>query len=422
MHRSYRRLIAVLSIAMAVVPVLGAGPADASPVASSTTRAHVAVPPLYYGYFATYRDGATTPTITTVTGGLTAGITPSGGLYITWAQGHYDVISDISKVGQSDYASISLPLPAGILCDTADPTGSTTGYTLIDHITMSGPTVVSAAMQFACTESNQYGTIAAAGTIAFNLAASPGTGYYLYGSQGELQGFGNTDYLSYLGILAASPLNQPVVGMSPTPDGGGYWMVASDGGIFAFGDAGFYGSMGGHPLNRPIVGMAATPSGKGYWLVASDGGLFAFGDAGFYGSMGGHPLNRPIVGMAASPAGGYWLVASDGGIFAFGHAPFYGSTGNLTLNKPVVGMTPTPTGHGYWFVASDGGIFNYGDASFHGSTGDIALAEPVIGMAATANGTGYWLAASDGGIFAFNAPFLGGLGGAGVTDVAGIAA
>jgi hypothetical protein len=37
-------------------------------------------------------------------------------------------------------------------------------------------------------------------------------------------------------------------------------------------------------LNKPIVGMAATPDGMGYWLVASDGGIFAYGDAGFFGS------------------------------------------------------------------------------------------------------------------------------------------
>jgi len=379
-HRSFRRLIAVLSLAMVVIPVLGAVPAEASPVIASTPSAHVSAPPLNYGYFATYRNGATTPTITTVTGGLTAGITPDGGLYITWDDQHYDVISNISKVGQSDYASISLPLPAGVLCDTADPTGATTGFTQIDHLTTSGSTVLSAAMQFECIESNETGTIVAAGTIAFNLSADPGTGYYLFGSDGSLQGFGNSNYLSYLGTLALSPLNQPIVGMAPTPDGGGYWMVASDGGIFAF------------------------------------------GDAGFYGSMGGKPLNKPIVGMAASPAGGYWLVASDGGIFAFGNAPFYGSTGNLTLNKPVVGMTASPSGHGYWFVASDGGIFNYGDASFHGSTGSTPLAEPVIGMLATPDGSGYWLVASDGGVFAFNAPFFGSLGGSGATGVAGMAA
>ena len=127
--------------------------------------------------------------------------------------------------------------------------------------------------------------------------------------------------------------------MAATPDGGGYWLVASDGGIFAFGDAAFHGSAGNLHLNRPIVGMAATPDGGGYWLVASDGGIFAFGDAQFRGSTGNLHLNQPIVGMAATPdGGGYWLVASDGGVFAFGDAPFRGSTGNLHLNRPIVGM------------------------------------------------------------------------------------
>ena len=58
--------------------------------------------------------------------------------------------------------------------------------------------------------------------------------------------------------------------------------------------------MGDKPLRMPIVGMAATPDGKGYWFVASDGGIFSFGDAKFYGSMGDKRLNKPIVGMAAT--------------------------------------------------------------------------------------------------------------------------
>ena len=52
----------------------------------------------------------------------------------------------------------------------------------------------------------------------------------------------------------------------------------------------------GSSLNAPVVAISDTPDGQGYWEVAADGGLFAFGDAGFYGSMGGKPLNAPIVG------------------------------------------------------------------------------------------------------------------------------
>jgi len=195
------------------------------------------------------------------------------------------------------------------------------------------------------------------------------------------------------------------------PTDRGYWTVASDGGVFAFGSAAFHGSTGNMRLNQPMVGMAATPSGSGYWLVAADGGIFSGGDAAFYGSTGAIHLNKPIVGMASTPTGhGYWLVASDGGIFAFGDAQFHGSTGSLHLNRPVVGMTPTSDGGGYWLVASDGGIFAFGDAVFHGSMGGQPLNSPVVGIAADRATGGYWLVASDGGVFAFGAPFYGSTG------------
>ena len=106
-------------------------------------------------------------------------------------------------------------------------------------------------------------------------------------------------------MAASLPSGRPVLRLdgwpAPEPTGGGPGRhprrrrllgVASDGGLFAFGDAAFYGSMGGQHLNQPVVGLAATPDGRGYWEVASDGGLFAFGDATFYGSMGGQPLNN----------------------------------------------------------------------------------------------------------------------------------
>ena len=202
-----------------------------------------------------------------------------------------------------------------------------------------------------------------------------------------------------------------IVGMAAAPDGGGYWMVGSDGAVFSFGTAVYHGSLSGQRLNRPIVGMAVDAATGGYWLVASDGGIFAF-HAPFDGSTGGTRLNQPIVGMASPLDGrGYWIVASDGGVFAF-EVPFEGSTGSIRLNSPVVGMTATASGEGYWMVAKDGGVFNFGDARFFGSMGSVRLNSPIVAMAATKDGGGYWMAAADGGVFNFgNAGYFGSMGG-----------
>jgi hypothetical protein len=57
--------------------------------------------------------------------------------------------------------------------------------------------------------------------------------------------------------------------------------------------------VGGTHLNQSVVGMAPTADGRGYWEVASDGGIFTFGDATFYGSEGGARLAAPVVGLSA---------------------------------------------------------------------------------------------------------------------------
>ena len=249
----------------------------------------------------------------------------------------------------------------------------------------------------------------AADHYGFDGDLNCGQGYRFVASDGGIFDYGDATFWGSAGSLH---LNAPVVGMAVTPSTNGYWMVASDGGIFNYGDARFFGSMGGQHLNKPIVGMASTADGNGYWMVAADGGIFNFGNAPFFGSTGSMRLNKPIVGMAATPdGGGYWLVASDGGIFSYGDAQFRGSTGSLVLNSPVVGMATGPGGNGYWLVAADGGIFDYGSAGFFGSAGSIRLNQPVVGMAPTSDSNGYWLVASDGGIFTYgDAQFFGSTG------------
>ena len=137
------------------------------------------------------------------------------------------------------------------------------------------------------------------------------------------------------GSMGGKHLNAPVVGIAADTATGGYWEVATDGGIFNF-NAPFKGSRGDQPLNAPVVGIAAGAGGAGYWLVAKDGGIFSYG-VPFVGSRGGQPLNAPVVGIAGAGAAGYWEVATDGGIFNYG-APFLGSRGGQPINAPVVGI------------------------------------------------------------------------------------
>ena len=144
-----------------------------------------------------------------------------------------------------------------------------------------------------------------AGAAVVGIATTPsGSGWLAY-DNGAASPFGGTPSLEG----APGRLNRPVVGTTSTPDGGGYWLVASDGGVFSFGDARFHGSTGSLRLAKPVVGMAATPDGAGYWLVGSDGGVFSFGDARFHGSAAA--LGAVVVGMAPSP-GGYTLASTRG--------------------------------------------------------------------------------------------------------------
>ena len=212
-----------------------------------------------------------------------------------------------------------------------------------------------------------------------------------------------THYLSGTGSNQSFPVN---------PAARGYWLVGSDGGIFSFGAAAFYGSMGGTPLQRPVVGITPSASRTGYWLVASDGGIFSFGNSSYYGSVPGiglHPagsglpnsLNAPIVGMVPSVSGhGYFMVASDGGVFAFGDAHFAGSCPGIGgCAGSAVSVMPDSTGKGYWLVTNLGAVYAFGDAQFYGAP--PAQSVPVVDAVATPDWRGYWLLYANGEVTGF---------------------
>jgi hypothetical protein len=239
---------------------------------------------------------------------------------------------------------------------------------------------------------------------------TPDPGYWQVGSDGGIFSFGGAQFYGSTGSMH---LNEPVVAMAATPDGNGYWLVASDGGVFAYGDAQFYGSTGSITLNKPIIGLIPSLDGGGYWLIASDGGVFAYGDAKFYGSTGGDNLAYPVTAAARSfLGGGYWIVDANGEVFNFGDAPNEGQPAGAPGGYRITGMAATQSSNGYWLASANGNVAQFGNAAPYGSMVGTALDAPVVGMAANSNGSGYWLQGEDGGIFTFgNAEFYGSMGG-----------
>ncbi|MGH7671826.1 MAG: CAP domain-containing protein [Gemmatimonadales bacterium] len=132
-------------------------------------------------------------------------------------------------------------------------------------------------------------------------------------------------------------------------------------------------------LRVAFLSMAARPCDAGYWVLDSDGGVFTFGDAGYYGSVpalraAGTPIPAvTTVALAPTPSGrGYWVLDSDGGVFTFGDAPFRGA-GPLAYpggtRIPATDLVASDSGAGYWVLFANGAVAHYGDAVHEGSLG-----------------------------------------------------
>jgi N-acetylglucosamine-6-sulfatase len=195
-----------------------------------------------------------------------------------------------------------------------------------------------------------------------------------------------------------------------------YWIATSDGGVFSFGGAKFYGSMGGKQLDQPIVSMTARPQRDGYWLLGGDCGVFSFGSSKFYGRYEQKAQNFCKAIISTPSGNGYWLISRYGHIFKYGDASNYSGKIDESMNKintggygtipnlPEGGITSAARsgdGSGLILLDSNGKTYNYGDMPNNGSAKINSAAGRRATSIATTRSNGYIITSNDGSVYTF---------------------
>ena len=241
--------------------------------------------------------------------------------------------------------------------------------------------------------------------------------------------------------------NPPVNPPGATGSSGGYFLVESDGDLYAFGtaraklraidskatDNNARGAtvssiVKARAAGAPAVAVESTADGKGLWVLLADGRIVNVGSAPAAKGASAAALTKVVAGQPERPAalarlgsGDLWVFTSAGRIVPqFGRLPAAARAAMdqvlaADLVGPILDAKPTRDGSGAYATGSDGGVFAY-NAPFQGSVpgalakiGRTTPDQPVVGITVDPDGSGYWLVASDGGVFAFSAPFRGAL-------------
>jgi hypothetical protein len=244
------------------------------------------------------------------------------------------------------------------------------------------------------TSNSQCGTYGQLDTSFTGAAYVPnGSGYWLIGPDGGVFAF-PIGTQAFYGSMPACHYTSPapIAAIAAFPNGSGYWLMDQDGDVYSMQgysptsgctSGPYYGGVGyecgGGAKSGTLVGITSTPDGGGYWMVSSSGTVYNCGDAQAFSAVS--PA-EPLVGATTNPGGGFWAAGGDGGVFSFGNAGFQGSLPPTAIDNSVVGIAATSDGGGYWMVASDGGAFVYGDAQFLGDMVPGTLPKPIVGIAA----------------------------------------
>jgi hypothetical protein len=221
------------------------------------------------------------PVVAVLPAAPTAGYLVDMGYLLVDAAGHVSSFGQAKTLGDLRNVSLKSPIVAAA--------GDSAGYILVSanggvftfgQVRMSG---------------NMGGRRLPAPIVGVDVTTN-GLGYWLLDRQGHVYGFGNATQRASTAVPIPHPSpSAHVVGIAASGTTG-YYVAWNDGTVIGYGTAHF--SANPQPrLAASIVHIARAGGVSGIYLLGADGGVFALGGAGFFGSMAGHPLARPATAM-----------------------------------------------------------------------------------------------------------------------------
>jgi len=203
---------------------------------------------------------------------------------------------------------------------------------------------------------------ASAAAAARAVAAHPGGGYYVLGTDGTVKAVD----APYFGAPAlGGDLARSIAAM---PDGNGYLVLDGNGSVYFFGSAKLLGALGSPSFTFDIArSIAVTSDGRGFAVLDGYGGIHAFGDAPDVTriTFPGRDVAKSLV-LTADNAGTY-VLDGFGNVWTAGTARYLGSPiFDLDIARTVV---VTGDGRGYAVLDGYGGIHAFGNLRLPGNVG-----------------------------------------------------
>lgn len=229
--------------------------------------------------------------------------------------------------------------------------------------------------------------------ISADVYGPSGFGYHTLTTFNQVDGLG--DARTQSPATNPKPIDNGVgIAIRTTPTGLGYYILHTDGRVYAFGDAVHHGDpatdvrapqiqAGG---NTQANDLCLTDDGTGYWVGLANGKILGYGSVSADNLQclvsGVNPIqyDQAILFSLDSRDGKLWALDTAGRVYQFhsagdyGDAPYMLPTPGIPTEDAVC-IRATTTGLGYWILTNIGHVYHFGDAPDNGGMSPLIVSD-----------------------------------------------